>query len=56
MLEDMAMRGQREATQRDYVRFVQSFATFLRPLSVTQWSDAAPAKRTSADLGAGTVE
>jgi hypothetical protein len=30
MLEHMAMRGLREATQRDYVRFVQSFAAFLR--------------------------
>jgi len=32
MLEDMAMRGLREATQRDYVRFVRSFAAFLRKL------------------------
>jgi integrase/recombinase XerD len=30
MLEDMAMRGLRSATQRNYVRFVQSFAAFLR--------------------------
>jgi len=30
MLEDMAMRGLREETQRDYVRFVRSFAAFLR--------------------------
>jgi hypothetical protein len=30
MLEDMAMRGLREATQRDYVRLVRSFAAFLR--------------------------
>jgi len=30
MLEDMAMRGLREETQRDYIRFVRSFATFLR--------------------------
>src|SRR6201997_3052106 len=30
MLEDMAMRGLRSTTQRDYVRFVQSFASFLR--------------------------
>ena len=30
MLEDMAMRGLREATQRECVRFVQSFAAFLR--------------------------
>jgi hypothetical protein len=30
MLEDMAMRGLRAETQRDYVRFVQSFAAFLR--------------------------
>jgi integrase/recombinase XerD len=29
MLEDMAMRGLREATQRDYIRFVRSFAAFL---------------------------
>jgi len=30
MLEDMAMRGLREDTQRDYVRCVRSFAAFLR--------------------------
>ena len=30
MLEDMAMRGLRTDTQRDYVRFVSSFAAFLR--------------------------
>src|SRR5271165_4248690 len=30
MLEDMAMRGLREETRRDYVRFVRSFAAFLR--------------------------
>ena len=29
MLEDMAMRGLRSDTQRDYVRFVRSFAAFL---------------------------
>src|SRR5258708_12748874 len=29
MLEDMAMRGLREETQRDYIRFVRSFAAFL---------------------------
>jgi integrase/recombinase XerD len=29
MLEDMAMRGLREDTQRDYIRFVKSFAGFL---------------------------
>jgi integrase/recombinase XerD len=29
MLEDMAMRGLREETQRDYIRFVRSFAIFL---------------------------
>src|SRR6266403_242716 len=29
MLEDMAMRGLREETQRDYIRFVRSFAVFL---------------------------
>ncbi len=29
MLEDMAMRGLREETQRDYLRFVRSFAAFL---------------------------
>ncbi|TFI56469.1 integrase, partial [Sphingomonas parva] len=29
MLEDMAMRGLREGTQRDYIRFVRSFAAFL---------------------------
>jgi integrase/recombinase XerD len=30
MLEDMAMRGLREHTQRDYIRFVHSFAAFLK--------------------------
>ena len=30
MLEDMAMRGLRSTTQRDYVRFVQNFAAFLK--------------------------
>jgi site-specific recombinase XerD len=29
MLEDMAMRGLREDTQRDYIRFMKSFAGFL---------------------------
>jgi integrase/recombinase XerD len=29
MLEDMAMRGLREETQRDYIRFVSGFAAFL---------------------------
>jgi integrase/recombinase XerD len=29
MLEDMVMRGLRKATQRDYIRFVGSFAAFL---------------------------
>jgi site-specific recombinase XerD len=29
MLEDMAMRGLREDTQRDYIRFVKNFAGFL---------------------------
>jgi len=29
MLEDMAMHGLRDATQRDYLRFVRSFAAFL---------------------------
>ena len=30
MLEDMAMHGLCDATQRDYLRFVRSFAAFLR--------------------------
>jgi hypothetical protein len=30
MLEDMAMRGLRADTQRDYIRFVRSFAAFLK--------------------------
>jgi len=30
MLEDMGMRGLRADTQRDYIRFVRSFAAFLR--------------------------
>ena len=29
MLEDMAISGLREETQRDYIRFVRSFAAFL---------------------------
>ena len=29
MLEDMAMRGLREETQRDYIRFARSFTAFL---------------------------
>src|SRR5271167_4335439 len=29
MLDDMAMRGLRSDTQRDYIRFVRSFAAFL---------------------------
>jgi integrase/recombinase XerD len=29
MLDDMAIRGLREETQRDYIRFVRSFAAFL---------------------------
>ena len=33
MLEDMATRGLRQDTQRDYIRFVRSFAEFLRPTS-----------------------
>jgi integrase/recombinase XerD len=37
MLEDMAMRGLREETQRDDIRFVRSFASFLgrRPDTAT---------------------
>ena len=37
MLEDMAMRGLREGTQRDYIRFVRDFASFLgrRPDTAT---------------------
>src|ERR1700693_3392751 len=30
MLEDMATRGLRQDTQRNYIRFVRSFAEFLR--------------------------
>ncbi len=30
MLEDMAMRGLREDTQRDYIRFVRNLAAFLQ--------------------------
>jgi lysophospholipid acyltransferase (LPLAT)-like uncharacterized protein len=30
MLEDMAMRGLREDTQHDYIRFVRSFVAFLK--------------------------
>jgi integrase/recombinase XerD len=35
MLEDMATRGLRQDTQRDYVRSVRSFATFLKRLPDT---------------------
>jgi len=37
MLEDMAMRGLREGTQHDYIRFVKDFAAFLgrRPDTAT---------------------
>jgi site-specific recombinase XerD len=37
MLEDMAMRGLREGTQHDYIRFVKDFASFLgrRPDTAT---------------------
>lgn len=37
MLEDMTMRGLREETRRDYIRFVKSFAAFLgrRPDTAT---------------------
>jgi len=37
MLEDMAMRGLREGTQRDYIRFVKDFVSFLgrRPDTAT---------------------
>jgi integrase/recombinase XerD len=30
MMEDMAMRGLRSDTQHGYIRFVRSFAAFLR--------------------------
>jgi integrase/recombinase XerD len=30
MLQDMAIRGLREHTQHDYIRFVRSFTAFLR--------------------------
>ena len=30
MFEDMAMRGLKDETQRDYVRSVRSFAAFLQ--------------------------
>src|SRR5258708_13495077 len=43
MLEDMAMRGLREATQRDYIRFVESFAAFLgRPPDTATAEDIPP--------------
>ena len=29
MIDDMALRGSRSDTQRDYIRFVARFATFL---------------------------
>ena len=40
MLEDMATHGLRSATQRDYIRFVQSFAAFFRrPLDTATAED-----------------
>ena len=40
MLEDMAMRGLQSDTQRDYIRFVSSFAAFLRqPLDTATAED-----------------
>jgi integrase/recombinase XerD len=40
MLEDMAMRGLRSDTQRDYIRFVRSFAAFLgQPLDTATAED-----------------
>ena len=41
MLEDMAMRGLREDTQRDYIRFVLSFAAFLGRSPDTAAAEAA---------------
>src|SRR5215472_6216320 len=35
MLEDMAMRGLRQETQRNYLRSVRSFAGFLKRLNDT---------------------
>ncbi len=34
MLDDMAMRGLRSDTQRDYIRVVRSFAAFLGRLRI----------------------
>jgi hypothetical protein len=34
---DMAMRGLREETQRDYIRFVRSFAAFLGQARLLRW-------------------
>ncbi len=40
MIEDMAMRGLRSDTQRDYIRVVRSFAAFLgRSLDTAQAED-----------------
>jgi len=40
MFEDMAMRGLREETQRDYIRFVRSFAAFVgRPTDTATAED-----------------
>jgi site-specific recombinase XerD len=40
MLEDMAMRGLPSDTQRDYIRFVRSFAAFLQqPLDTATAED-----------------
>jgi hypothetical protein len=45
MLEDMAMRGLREETQRDYIRFVRSFAAFPGRPPETATADLASARR-----------
>ena len=39
MIEDMAMRGLRSDTQHEYIRFVRSFATFLRQSPDTATAD-----------------
>ena len=47
MLEDMAMRGLREDTQRDYVRCVRSFAAFLRRPPDTATAEVSAASRST---------
>ena len=45
MIEDMAIRGLRSDTQHEYIRFVRSFAAFLRQSPDTA-TEVVPENRT----------